>query len=67
MAQCLPGVREDGGLWSQKGSGRDLAIGTFVYIGSAHGHRNLRMWESRMEIKTHVHEREHVRLLGQQD
>ena len=58
MAQCLPGVREDGGPWprSQKGSGRDLGIGTFVYIGSAHGHRNLRTWESRIEIKTHVHE-----------
>ena len=36
--------------------GRDLGMGAFVHIGSAHGHRNLHMWESHMEIKTCAHE-----------
>ena len=59
-------ARGQGGWWPVAmvtiRQGRDLGMGAFVYIGSAHGHRNLHMWESHMEIKTCVHEGEHVRL-----
>ena len=53
-------ARGQGGWWPVAmvtiRQGRDLGMGAFVHIGSAHGHRNLHMWESHMEIKTCAHE-----------